>query len=95
MQPCKAAFDQIMAKNLVVRKTLVQRRLEGLQIIDPFADEAPLTEDILVDITDLICIRIDSLIASKKAVPMMIVALYWIWTEKKMRRRMRAGMTWC
>ena len=45
-----AAFEQVMAENPFLREPLRESPLERIHLVDPFADERALGEQILVDI---------------------------------------------
>ena len=61
-----ASFDQVVAQNAVFGKSVGQRALEGIHIVDSFANERALLEEILVDIRDCACVRVEARFAAPK-----------------------------
>ena len=63
----EAAFDQVVAQQAVFGKTAFAGRLEGLHVVDPFADETALPKQVVIEIAGLERIGIDSRIARHQA----------------------------
>ena len=63
----EAAFDQVVAQQAVFGKTAFACRLEGLHVVDPFADETALPKQVVIEIAGLERIGIDSRIARHQA----------------------------
>ena len=61
-----ATFQQIMAKDQIVGKSFAQQAFESIYVIDAFADEGPLVEEILVDIGYDARVRIDARLPTEK-----------------------------
>ncbi len=61
------AFQEIMAEHRVVRKPALDRLGEGVDIVDPLADERALAEEVLVHVRDRPGVRIDTRLTRKQA----------------------------
>ena len=59
-----AAFQQVMAQDLVLRETVLQRVLEGIDVVDALADERTFAKQVLVHVRHRACIRIDTRLAA-------------------------------
>ena len=62
----KAALDQVMAEDAVGRKSPAKHRLEGVDVVDSFADIAASGKNVLVNVACLSRIRIDARIAGRQ-----------------------------
>ena len=62
-RPRVAAFQKIVAENAVFRETPVQRQFEGINVIDPLADERPFMEQVLIDVGNGAGVGIDARLA--------------------------------
>jgi hypothetical protein len=57
--PGEDALKQVVAQERVLGYTVRHRRGKGVEVVDPLASEAPLPEQVLVDVGDGGCIRVD------------------------------------
>ncbi len=58
--PCEDTFEQVVAQHRVLRHSIVQRRCERIDVVDPLAGEAALLEQVLVDVRHRGGVRVDS-----------------------------------
>ena len=58
-------FKQVMAEQRILRHPARERCLEGIDVVDPLAGIRPLTEEVLIDVGDGGCVRIDTAGAGK------------------------------
>ena len=63
----KHAFEQIVAEDGIFRHASVERRLEGIDVVDALAGIRALAEEILVDVRDRRRIGIDAAVAGEDA----------------------------
>ena len=61
-----APLDEVMTQNAVCRQAILQRALEGIHGIDALADERAIAEQILIDIGNGACVRVDPCIATEQ-----------------------------
>ena len=54
------ALEQVVAEQRVLGHPVGQRRLEGVDVVDPLAGEAALAEQVLVDVGDRGRVRVDA-----------------------------------
>ena len=66
-RPGVATLDEVVAQDPVLRKAVVQRLLERIDVVDPLADEGSLVEYVLVDVGHGTRIGVYSRIASVQA----------------------------
>ncbi len=59
-----AAFEQIVTEDAIIGKPMVQRLLEGIDLVDALADERAFTEQILIDVGDAAGIRVEAGLAA-------------------------------
>ena len=69
------AFDQVVAENRVLGK-VAAALLEGIDVVDPLADERAFAEQILIDVRDDARVRIDARIAGD-TVARTAIAAHW------------------
>ena len=55
-----AAFEQVVAEDLVFGEALLHRDGEGIDVVDPFADERAFVEHVLIDVGDRARVRVNS-----------------------------------
>ena len=53
-------FEQVVAQERVLGHAVLQRRLEGVDVVDALADVAAFVKEILVDVRDRRRVRIDA-----------------------------------
>jgi hypothetical protein len=54
------AFQQVVAEDAILREAIAECLLEGIELIDPFADEGPFSEQVLIHVRHGACVWIDT-----------------------------------
>ena len=57
--PGEASFEEVVAEQGVLGDSALQRRLEGIDLIDPLAGIGPFAEQVLVQVTDCSGVGVD------------------------------------
>src|SRR4029450_2793857 len=58
--PCKHALDEVMAQQRVRRKPPLERFAERVDLVDAFARETALAEQILIHVRDRPCVDVET-----------------------------------
>ena len=61
------AFEKVVAQDSVLGEASAKRMLEGIDVVNPLADERALAEHVLIDIRDGARIRVDAWLAAIKS----------------------------
>src|SRR4029450_8255780 len=59
-RPCKHALDEVMAQQRDRRKPPLERFAERVDLVDAFARETALAEQILIDVRDPPCVDVET-----------------------------------